>query len=68
MAEVTAREEMQIKAQPRGRKADPALGLEPERGVHTHPQRLGRGQWHLNTRELKAFSVHQSQSPIPMAQ
>lgn len=46
------REEMQTKAQHRGRKADPALGLGPERGVHTHPQRLGRGRWHLNTADF----------------
>lgn len=62
-AEVTPREEMQTKAQPRGRKGDPALGLGPDCGVHTHFQRLGRDRWHLNTGDLK--SIFSSQEPKP---
>lgn len=62
-AEVTAREEMQTKAQPSGRKADLAPGQGPEHGVHTHPQRLGRGRWHLNISDFK--SIFSSPEPKP---
>lgn len=58
-AEGAAREEMQTKAQPRGRKVDPALGLGPECGVHTHPQ----GWWHLSTADFK--SIFSSPEPKP---
>lgn len=52
---------METKAQPRGRKGDPALRLGPEHGVHTHLQRLGRERWHLNKGDFK--SIFSSQEP-----